>query len=211
MVAEILLAGCWYGSGEYEVVRFAVILFMITVIIVLLSVGNDLPPVVKGSSGRPTAKGTVESYRGRASIIVQRIRQHIPVEIGITSWSGGAFTGYMTIQAARVVTVPLTGRYTHDNISGSGAVSDGSLSISIRATRRGDSIMGTYQATVKNYRQYYLDSSVVYGDLSLSLVNAQNVPPMTHDSQVCTLSFTADTGVGRAIFYIWHHLQLEKC
>lgn len=39
------------------------------------------------------------------------------------------------------------------------------------------------------------------GDLSLLLLTADNVPPMTHNSQVCTLSFTADTGPGSATFY----------
>lgn len=181
--------------------RLGLIILVLAVIIVALKVHDDHPQVAKEPPGHTMAGRTVASYRGRASFVVFGTRQHVPVTIDITSWSRGAFTGSITIQAARIVTVPLTGKYTPDNISGSGSVPDGSLSISIQATRGSTSIMGTYQATVANYRQYNLDSRVVSGDVSVSLVTAHNVPPMTYNSQVCTLSFTADTGAGSAVFY----------
>lgn len=129
-------------------------------IAVLISLCQDRSHVLKEQPATATAGRTVASYRGRASIIVLGVRRHIPVMIDINPWSQGFFTGVITIQAAQIVTVPLTGKYTKDNITGSGSVPDGSLSLSIYAKRSGNSIIGTYQATASNYRQYNLDSRV---------------------------------------------------
>ena len=129
---------------------------------------EDRLQALKEQPGQATAAAIAGSYRGTASIEVQGIQRRIPVTADITAEVRRGFYGFVTIEAAGSVMVPIDGTYGTGDITAAGSVPDRSLSISIQAKRSGTSIAGTYRLTVPNYRQYNLDLQVSSGDFTVS-------------------------------------------
>lgn len=123
---------------------------------------------LKEPSGQSTTAAMIGSYRGTASLEIQGIQRRIPVALAIESERGEMFTGYLTIQAATLVKVPIHGKARQGDITAAGSLPDRSLTISLRAKQTGKHIAGQYTLSIPNYRQYQLSSPAASGEFTVS-------------------------------------------